>query len=72
MRPFSSIRTLPIASLVVGALGLAGCDSTPHDPYKNMPMIAPEEVARAAAPVEVDPVLQAEKEYNAQFTRPKP
>jgi hypothetical protein len=60
-----NMRLFVIAMLLGGTVGLSGCNSTPPDPYSNMQMLPPE-TAGATRQLE-DPVLQAEKEHNAQF-----
>jgi hypothetical protein len=61
------MRVFVISSLLGGTVCLSGCGSTPPDPYSNMRMLTPEELG-VMSRVQ-DPVEQAEKAQNAQFTR---
>jgi hypothetical protein len=62
------MRCFAIALLVLGgAAALPGCGSEPPDPYSNIRMLTPEELGSTSRAV--DPVEQAEKAQNAQFTR---
>jgi hypothetical protein len=61
------MRCFVMALLLGGAASLTGCGSEPPDPYSNMRMLTPEELG-ATSRVQ-DPVEQAERAQNDQFTR---
>jgi hypothetical protein len=63
MRPWIFTALLGLSA----AAGLSGCGgSAPYDPYSNLQMAAPEQAGGART--EEDPVLEAERAYNAKFT----
>jgi hypothetical protein len=62
------MRRLVVATLLMlgVTVGVLGCAGAPTDPYRDMKMLTPAEagVSQQAQ----DPVLEAEKAYNAKFT----
>lgn len=60
------MRVLIMLAAFLGAsAALYGCGSSPTDPYANMQMLTPQE---AGAPeVQENPVLEAERNFNAKF-----
>ena len=70
--PRSEPENVPVridlaALLLTAAACLAGCDSSPPDPYANVRMLTPAELGTTGE--DQDPVQQAEKDHNSQFAR---